>query len=78
MMWLQARLLAGAVQRTIFRLREEVELKLHRLPLAYFDRSARGDVLSRVTNDIDNLTQSIQSSIGQALTAVLTFAASPR
>ena len=51
----QAFLLAGVVQRTMFSLRSEVEEKLHRLPLSYIDRHARGDLLSRVTNDIDNI-----------------------
>ena len=53
--WLQGYLLAGAVQRTILRLRADVEDKLNRLPLIYFDGQPRGEVLSRVTNDIDNV-----------------------
>src|SRR5690606_29854904 len=70
--WLQAYILAGVVQRTMYRLREDVETKLGRLPLRYFDRSARGDVLSRVTNDIDNISQTMTQTMSQLVTAVLT------
>jgi ATP-binding cassette subfamily B protein len=69
----QAFLLAGVVQRTMFTLRSDVEEKLHRLPLQYVDVHARGDLLSRVTNDIDNVSQSLQQSLSQLLTGVLTI-----
>jgi ATP-binding cassette subfamily B protein len=69
----QAYLLAGVVQRTMFSLRSEVEEKLHRLPLSYIDRHARGDLLSRVTNDIDNISQSLQQSLSQLITSLLTM-----
>src|SRR5207244_7545965 len=55
--YVQSYVLAGIVQRTMYRLREDVETKLNRLPLRYVDGQARGDLLSRVTNDIDNLAQ---------------------
>ncbi|MDO8363170.1 MAG: ABC transporter ATP-binding protein [Actinomycetota bacterium] len=71
--YLQAFLLAGVVQRTMFQLRADVEAKLHAMPLSYLDRQARGDLLSRVTNDIDNVSQSLQQSISQLLTGVLTI-----
>jgi ATP-binding cassette, subfamily B, multidrug efflux pump len=71
-LWWQGYLLNGAVQRSIYRMREEVEAKLNRLPLSYFDRLPRGEVLSRVTNDIDNVSQSLQQTLSQLLTAVLT------
>ena len=61
-------LLAGVVQRTMRRLRAEVEDKLNRLPLGYVDRQPRGDLLSRVTNDIDNIAQSLQQTLSQMLT----------
>ncbi|WP_433558468.1 ABC transporter ATP-binding protein [Pseudonocardia xinjiangensis] len=70
--WLQGYLLNGIVQRTIFSLRREVEDKLNRLPLRYFDRQQRGEVLSRVTNDIDNISQTLQQTMSQLLTSVLT------
>ncbi|BDI21887.1 ABC transporter ATP-binding protein [Herbiconiux sp. L3-i23] len=70
--WLQGYILNGITQRTVYRLREEVETKLHRLPLTYFDRTPRGELLSRVTNDIDNISQSLQQTLSQALTSVLT------
>ncbi len=71
--YLQAYLLAGVVQRTMFELRAEVEAKLHRLPLSYVDRHSRGDLLSRVTNDIDNIAQSLQQTLSQLLTSLLTI-----
>jgi ATP-binding cassette subfamily B protein len=68
----QGYLLNGVVQRTIFRLREDVEAKLNRLPLAYFDGQQRGEVLSRVTNDIDNVSTSLQQTMSQLITSLLT------
>jgi ATP-binding cassette subfamily B protein len=65
--------LAGVVQRSMFSLRQEVERKLNHLPLSYIDRQPRGDLLSRVTNDIDNLAQSLQQTTSQILTALLTL-----
>jgi ATP-binding cassette subfamily B protein len=70
--WLQGYVLNGITQRTVYRLREEVEAKLHRLPLSYFDRMQRGELLSRVTNDIDNVSQSLQQTLSQLLISLLT------
>src|SRR5450830_686369 len=70
--WLQARLTTGVVQRTTYRMREDVEAKLSRLPLGYFDRQGRGEVLSRVTNDIDNIAQTLQQTLSQLITSLLT------
>jgi len=70
--WLQAYLLNGVTQRTVYRLREESQAKLGRLPLTYFDKVQRGEVLSRVTNDIDNISQSLQQTLSQLLTSLLT------
>ena len=70
--WLQAYLLNGVTQRTVYRLREEVQGKLNRLPLTYFDTVQRGEVLSRVTNDVDNISQSLQQTLSQLLTSLLT------
>lgn len=64
-------ILAGVVQRTMYRLRADVEAKLNRLPLSYVDRIPRGDLLSRVTNDIDNIAQTLQQTLSQLLTQVL-------
>jgi ATP-binding cassette, subfamily B, multidrug efflux pump len=69
----QARLTATLVQRAVFKLREQVEGKLARLPLSYFDRQPRGEILSRVTNDIDNLQQSMQQTLSQLVTSLLTI-----
>jgi ATP-binding cassette, subfamily B, multidrug efflux pump len=69
----QARLTATMVQRSVYRLREQVEAKLARLPLSYFDRQPRGEILSRVTNDIDNLQQSMQQTLSQLVTSLLTI-----
>ncbi|BCW20578.1 multidrug ABC transporter ATP-binding protein [Arthrobacter sp. NtRootA9] len=70
-MWGQAYVLNGVVQRTVYGLREEIEAKINRLPLKYFDSIQRGELLSRVTNDVDNISQSLQQSISQAVTSVL-------
>ncbi|MGB6056961.1 MAG: ABC transporter ATP-binding protein [Microthrixaceae bacterium] len=69
----QSYLLATLVQRTMERLRDEVEAKLHRLPLGYVDGQPRGDMLSRVTNDIDNVAQSLQQTLSQMLSSTLTI-----
>jgi ATP-binding cassette subfamily B protein len=71
MAWAQGWLLAGVVQRTMRGLRQDVEHKLHRVPLGYVDRTPRGDLLSRVTNDIDNIAQSLQQTLSQMLTSLL-------
>ncbi|MGN8553026.1 UNVERIFIED_CONTAM: ABC transporter ATP-binding protein/permease [Microbacterium sp. SLM126] len=72
LMWLQGYVINVIMVRTMWRLREQVEAKINRLPLRYFDRVQRGELISRVTNDIDNITQMMQQSLSQALTAVLT------
>jgi ATP-binding cassette subfamily B multidrug efflux pump len=70
--WVQGLLLNGVVQRVVYRLREDVEHKLHRLPLRYFDGQPRGELLSRVTNDIDNISTTLQQTLSQLLTSLLT------
>jgi ATP-binding cassette, subfamily B, multidrug efflux pump len=70
--WLQGYVLNHVVQRTVRRLRGDVQAKLSRLPLAYFDRQPHGEILSRVTNDIDNVAMSLQQSLSQVLSALLT------
>jgi ATP-binding cassette, subfamily B, fatty acid transporter len=72
LIWAQARLLNVILQRTMVALRSDVEDKVHRLPLAYFDGRQRGELLSRVTNDIDNLQSSLSMTISQLLTSILT------
>ncbi len=71
--WGQAFLMAGVSQRTVYRLRLDVDQKLGRLPLRYFDSVPRGDLLSRVTNDIDNIGQSLQQSLSQLIPSLLTI-----
>jgi ATP-binding cassette, subfamily B, multidrug efflux pump len=73
--WAMGWILTGAVNRTIFNLRRDVEDKLNRLPLPYFDAQPRGELLSRVTNDIDNVAQSMQQTLSQMLTSLLTVVA---
>ncbi|XWO18634.1 ABC transporter ATP-binding protein [Paenarthrobacter nitroguajacolicus] len=70
--WIQAYVLNGVVQRTVYRLRQRIEAKIHRLPLRYFDSIQRGELLSRVTNDVDNISQSLQQSISQVVSSLLT------
>ncbi|MFF2640432.1 ABC transporter ATP-binding protein [Streptomyces niveus] len=71
--WLQLRLAAELVQRVGHRLRETAQTKLARLPLTYFDRQPRGEILSRTTNDIDNITQTLQQAFVQIMRALLTL-----
>jgi ATP-binding cassette subfamily B protein len=72
-MYLQGRLTTVVVQRTVHTLRQQVEVKLSRLPLRYFDRQSRGEILSRVTNDIDNIAQTLQQTMSQIVTSLLTI-----
>lgn len=71
-MWLSGYALNLVVQSVVKNLRSEVERKIHRLPLRYFDSHARGDLLSRVTNDIDNVSQSLQQTMNQLIVSVMT------
>jgi ATP-binding cassette subfamily B protein len=71
--YLQGFTMAGLTQRVMSGLRRDVEAKLSRLPLRYFDSHSHGDVLSRVTNDIDNLTTTIQQGLSQLITSILTI-----
>lgn len=69
--FLQNYLLNRGVQRTIFKLRDEMRAKIDRLPLSYFDRQPRGELLSRMTNDMDNVQQTLQQTLGQLLNSIL-------
>ena len=71
--WAQQYLMAGVSQRIVYSLRKQVDKKLAKLPLKYFDSNPRGDTLSRVTNDIDNIAQTLSQSLTQIITAVLTI-----
>ncbi|MEK2476460.1 ABC transporter ATP-binding protein [Streptomyces noursei] len=71
--FVQARIATRVVQRTVFRMREQVEEKLARLPLSYFDKQQRGEVLSRATNDIDNIQQTLQQTLSQIVASLLTI-----
>ncbi len=70
--WAAAYIMAGVTQSAIYDLREKVAAKIGRLPLHYFDSHPRGDLLSRVTNDIDNISNTLQQVLTQLITAVLT------
>jgi ATP-binding cassette subfamily B protein len=70
--WVQGRVVTVIVQRTVYRMRADVESKLGRMPLSYFDSTPTGELLSRVTNDIDNIAQSLQQTMSQLLTSLLT------
>jgi ATP-binding cassette subfamily B protein len=73
LMAVATRMVNRAVNRTMFRLRESVQTKMSRLPLSYFDKRQRGEVLSRATNDIDNIGQTLQQSMGQLINSLLTI-----
>jgi ATP-binding cassette subfamily B multidrug efflux pump len=70
--WLQQYLMAGVAQKTVYNLRKEVDEKLARLPLKFYDSHPHGDLLSRVTNDIDNIGHTLQQTLVQLITAVVT------
>ncbi|HEY4133297.1 MAG TPA: ABC transporter ATP-binding protein [Gemmatimonadaceae bacterium] len=70
--WVSGYVLNEVVQRTTYRLRAQVESKIHRLPLSYYDRMPRGELLSRVTNDIDNVSTSLQQTFSQMITSLIT------
>ena len=73
LMLVATRLVNRAVNRTVYRMREDLQAKLSRLPLSYFDKRQRGEVLSRATNDIDNIGQTLQQSMGQLINSLLTI-----
>lgn len=70
--WIQGFIINVVMVKAMWRLREQVEAKINRLPLSYFDRVKRGELISRVTNDIENITTTMQQSLSGALTAILT------
>jgi ATP-binding cassette subfamily B multidrug efflux pump len=70
--WLQGFVLNAIVQKTVYQLRADVETKVNALPLSYFDKVQRGELLSRVTNDVDNIGQSMQQTLAQLVTSLLT------
>ncbi|MFF1562862.1 ABC transporter ATP-binding protein [Streptomyces sp. NPDC058293] len=73
LMAVATRLSNRALNRTVFRMREDIQAKMSRLPLSYFDKRQRGEVLSRATNDIDNIGQTLQQTMGQLINSLLTI-----
>ncbi|WP_157155061.1 ABC transporter ATP-binding protein [Diaminobutyricimonas sp. LJ205] len=72
LMWAQGYILNGLVMRVVYKLRQDIETKLNRLPLSYFDTRQRGDLMSRVTNDVDNIQQALQQAFSQLIQSFLT------
>ncbi|MFF3060045.1 ABC transporter ATP-binding protein [Streptomyces sp. NPDC057909] len=73
LMLVATRLSIRIINQVVFQLREDIQTKLARLPLSYFDRAKRGEVLSRATNDIDNISQTMQQTMGQLINSLLTI-----
>ncbi|MEU1331443.1 ABC transporter ATP-binding protein [Streptomyces sp. NPDC005865] len=73
LMAVATRLSNRVINKTVFRMRAEVQTKLSRLPLSYFDKRQRGEVLSRATNDLDNINQTLQQTMGQLINSLLTI-----
>ncbi|HEX3012077.1 MAG TPA: ABC transporter ATP-binding protein [Syntrophomonadaceae bacterium] len=71
--YIQQYIMAGVAQKTVYDMRQDVNLKLSRLPLKFFDARTHGDILSRVTNDIDNIATTLQQSLTQLITSVVTL-----
>src|SRR5712692_2087203 len=72
-MYIQQYIMAGVAQRTMYRMRREVDEKLSRLPLKYFDGRTHGEIMSRAVNDMDNLSTTLQQSITQLITSAVTL-----
>lgn len=70
--YLQQFIMAGVAQKTVFDMRKDVDDKLSRLPLRFFDSRTHGEILSRVTNDIDNISTTLQQSLTQLITSMVT------
>jgi len=71
--WIQQYIMASVAQKTVYSLREEAEAKIHKLPLKYFDGTTTGETLSRVVNDVDNISTTLQQSLTQIITSVVTI-----
>ncbi|MFJ7726312.1 ABC transporter ATP-binding protein [Neobacillus sp. NPDC097160] len=71
--YIQQYIMAGVAQKTVYNLRKEVEEKLNRLPLKYFDSRTHGEILSRAVNDVDNISTTLQQSLTQLITSVVTL-----
>ncbi len=71
--FIQSYIVAGVAQKVSYNLRKSIEEKINRLPLSYFDKNSHGDVLSRMTNDVDTVSQSLNQSLSQIITSVTTI-----
>ena len=71
--YLQQYIMAGVAQKTVYNMRKEVDEKLSRLPLKFFDARTHGEILSRVTNDFDNISTTLQQSLTQLITSIVTI-----
>lgn len=71
--YLQQYLMAGVSQKVVYNMREEINHKLSTLPLKYFDGNSKGDILSRITNDVDNISNTLQQSVTQLITSIVTI-----
>ena len=71
--WVTQYTMAGISQKTVYKLRQDVDKKLTRLPLKFFDQTSRGDILSRITNDMDNIAMTLQQSLTQLITSLTTI-----
>lgn len=69
----QSYIMSGVAQRISYKLRQEISQKINRLPMAYFDRNSKGDIISRVTNDVDTLSQTLNQSLMQMITSIITL-----
>lgn len=71
--FIQGFIVTGVAQKVSYQLRESIAVKINKLPLAYFDKNSHGDVLSRVTNDVDTVSQSLNQSLSQIITSITTI-----
>lgn len=71
--YVQQYIMAGVAQQTVYELRRDIDAKLSRLPLRFYDSRTHGETLSRVTNDVDNISNTLQQSLTQAITSIVTL-----
>lgn len=71
--YIQGWVMAGVATKISYNMRRDISAKINRMPLAYFDRVSHGEVLSRITNDVDTVTQTLNQSLSQMVTSVTTI-----
>ncbi|WP_246320534.1 ABC transporter ATP-binding protein [Paenibacillus qinlingensis] len=69
--WIQSYLIAGVSQRTVWQMRQDLFRHLHKLPISYFDKTSHGELMSRTTNDVDNVATTLSQNLTQIMTSII-------